>query len=329
MGALFRKALPMWLTIIVKTSRLAFFGALPMTGLWVCLLSACSTQASRTPGSDPVTVGAFAKPSKAGPEHPVRLAVAADGTVFASDPRVGEVIGYRGGHKVVELTGLDGPLGIAVSGDLLFVGNTGRRDVEIYDLSTQRYVGVLGAGPGEFTMPNAIAVASDGMTYVVDSREHVVKIYGRDRVRAGTLGGQGTEAGKFQFPVAVAVDSQRVVVGDQDNNRVQIFDRKGRWQSSLGSAPAMDAAALADLRGHFTSIAGVALKGDDIYVLDSAHGHVQVLDGAGNCKGFYGRVGDCRTCNRLALDVTFGIDGNLLISDPLSRRWVSPEQVSQ
>lgn len=313
-------------TILVK--KFQFATAIPILCCWVCLLSACSTQA-RTPASDPASVGSFAKPSKAGPEHPVRLAVAPDGTVFASDPRVGEVIGYRDGHKVVELTGLDGPLGIAVGGDLPFVGNTGRRDVEVYDLRTQRYVGVLGAGPGEFTMPNAIAVASDGTTYVADSREHVVKIYGRDRSRVGTLGGQGTEAGKFQFPVAVAVDSRRVVVGDQDNNRVQIFDRKGRWQGSLGSAPAMDAATLADLRGHFTSVAGVALKGDDIYVLDSAHGHVQVLDGAGNCKGFFGRMGDCRTCTRLALDVTFGSDGNLLISDPLSRRWVTPEQVSQ
>ena len=234
----------------------------------------------------------------------------------------------RDGRKVVELAGLDGPLGIAVSGDSLFVGNTGRRDVEIYDLRAQRYVGVLGAGSGEFTMPNAIAVASDGTAYVVDSREHVVKIYGRDRSRTGTIGGHGTEDGKFKFPVAVAVDSRRVVVGDQDNNRVQIFDRKGRWLSSLGSAPAMEAATLDDLRGHFTSIAGVALKGDDIYVLDSAHGHVQVLDVAGSSKGFHGRVGDCRRCTRLALDVAFGPDGNLLIGDPLGRRWVTPEQVS-
>ena len=306
-----------------KHHRATAFLAFPCS--WALL--ACSQP--HPPATDPATVGNFTKLSKAGPEHPVRLAVASDGTVFASDPRVGEVVGYRDGRKVVEMAGLDGPLGLAVSGDSLFVGNSGRRDVEVYDLRTQRYVGVLGSGVGEFTMPNAIAVASDGTTYVVDSREHVVKVYGRDRARSGTIGSQGTGNGKFQFPVAVAVDSRRVVVGDQDNNRVQIFDRNGHWQRSLGSAPAMDAATLEDLRGHFTSIAGVALKGDDIYVLDAAHGHVQVMDSAGNCKGFFGRMGDCLTCTRLALDVTFGIDGNLLISDPLSRRWVSPEQVSQ
>ena len=307
-----------------RNHRASAFFALPLT--CSCLLLACSQP--RPAANEPSKLGTFTKLSKAGPEHPVRLAVATDGTVFASDPRVGEVIGYRDGHKVVELAGLDGPLGLAVHGDSLFVGNTGRRDVEIYDLRTQRYVGVLGTGTGEFTMPNAIAVASDGTAYVVDSREQVVKVYGRDGSRSGTLGGLGTENGKFQFPVAVAVDANQVVVGDQDNHRVQVFDRKGRWQRSLGSAPAMDAATLDDLRRHFTSIAGVALKSGDIYVLDAAHGHVQVLDGAGNHKGFFGRMGDCRACARLALDVTFGPDGNLLISDPLSQRWVSPEKVS-
>ena len=108
------------------------------------ILGACSLRSpsggtsaggSSAPGASrpPASVGSFESPSKAGPEHPVRLAVATDGTVFASDPRVNQVVGYRDGKRVVQLSGLDGPLGIAVQGDQLFVGNTGRHDVERYD----------------------------------------------------------------------------------------------------------------------------------------------------------------------------------------------------
>ncbi len=276
----------------------------------------------------PSTPGIFSALSKAGPEHPTRLATSADGTVFASDPRVNEVLGYRGGRKVVQLTGLDGPLGIAVQGDRLLVGNTGRHDVEIYDWRAGLYLGVLGSGLGEVTMPNSIAVAPDGRVYVADSRENVVKIYASDGTRAGTIGASGSDSGQFSFPVAVAADANGIVVADQANHRVQMFDINGRWLRSLGSLPDSNAATLADLRGRFTTLGGVALKNGDLYVLDTAHGHVQILDVAGNSKGFLGSVGDCRTCTRLALDLAFQSDGTLLVSDPIARRWVTPEAVT-
>ena len=82
------------------------------------------------------------------------------------------------------------------------------------------------------------------------------------------------------------------------------------------------------MRGHFTTIGGVALKNGDVYVLDSALGHVQVIDAAGTSKGFFGRIGDCRSCTRLAADLAFQPDGTLLVSDPLARRWVTPEKVT-
>ena len=287
-----------------------------------------SPTSNPSPARPPETVGSFEAPSKAGPEHPVRLAVAADGTVFASDPRVNKVLGYRGGSKVVELGGLDGPLGLAVQGGLLLVGNTGRHDVELYDWRVGRYLGVLGAGLGEVTMPNSIAIAPDGRVYVADSREDTVKVYGAGGTRVATLGGTGSGDGQFHFPVAVAADGSGIVVADQGNHRVQMFDGKGRWLRSVGSLPASDAATLADMRGRFTTIGGVALKNGDLHVLDSALGHVQVIDAAGTSKGFFGRIGDCRSCTRLAADLAFQPDGTLLVSDPLARRWVTPEEVT-
>jgi len=297
--------------------------------LFAVSAAACSTELVPpvTEIVAPAAVGRFVTPTNAGPEHPVRLAIGDDGTVFASDPRINTVIGYRDGRKVVELIDLDGPLGLAVKGNLLFVGNSGRHDVEVYDLASQSYVGVLGAGVAEFSLPNAIAVAPDGAVYVVDSREDLVKVYAPDRTRSATLGGTGAGNGQLRYPIAVAVDARRVVVGERANHRVQLFDRKGQWLRTLGGRPDLSAAALADMRGKFTSVAGVALKGDDIYVLDAAHGHVQRLDSAGTSTGFFGQMGDCRACSGLALDVAIKPDGTLLLSDPDHRRWVTPDEV--
>jgi WD40 repeat protein len=310
-------------------------GLAPLLLFSAQVLVACSS----SPGSHPATgnsnatlpptrTAMFVTPSKAGPDYPTRLAIAADGTVLVSEPRTNQVVGYRGGRRVLELGSLDRPLGIALRGDQLLVGNVGRKDVEIYDLRAGRYVGVLGDGQGEVTMPNSIAVAPDGRVYVADSREDTVKVYAPNGKRAGTIGGTGAEDGQLSFPVAVAADGFGVVVADQGNHRVQVFDDKGRWVRSFGALPASDAASLADLRGRFTTMSGIALKDGDVYVVDSAHGHVQVLDALGASKRFLGSVGDCRACTRLALDLAFAADGSLLVSDPIAKRWVTPEEVT-
>jgi DNA-binding beta-propeller fold protein YncE len=269
--------------------------------------------------SRPVVPGSFEQPTRSGLRYPVRVAAGPDGTVYVSDSPDHRVIGYRDQRKIVQLGGLDQPLGIAVAGDLLYVGNVGRRDVEVYDLRTQRYLRALGRGAGEVSMPNAIAVAPDGVVYVVDSRERVVKVYGRDGTRTGTLGG-------LRYPIAVAVDADHVFVGDQDQHRVQVFDRAGTWQRGIGAEAPTEAASLADMRGRFTRIQGVALKDGDLYVLDASHGHVQVLDATGASKAFLGQVGDCPSCVRLALDVAVTPDGTLLVTDPEHRRWVTPTE---
>ncbi len=87
-----------------------------------------------------------------------------------------------------------------------------------------------------FNHPTAAAQAPDGEIYVADG-------YGNSSVHrfsaAGALlktwGGQGGGPGAFTTPHAVAIDGQgRVLVGDRENNRVQVFDRDGAFLEARG-----------------------------------------------------------------------------------------------
>ena len=85
-----------------------------------------------------------------------------------------------------------------------------------------------------FNHPTGCAVAEDGEIYVSDG-------YGNTRVHRfspeGKLlqswGERGSGPGAFSTPHAIWVDrADRVVVVDRENDRVQLFDREGRFLSA-------------------------------------------------------------------------------------------------
>ncbi len=256
-------------------------------------------------------------------QYPVRLAAGSDGTLYATDAAAERVVGYKGGRLVMALSGLDQPLGLAVHGTKLYVGNRGRGDVEVYDLAARKYLYSLGKGLGDFQMPNAIAAASDGTVYVVDSQANAVRMFDDAGHGAGTLGEAGSGDGQFIFPSSIAVDDQHVVVGDQSNHRVVMFGRDGTFLRAFGGPIPTEATSIHDYDAKFTRIQGVALAKDRVYVLDSFHGHVQALDLTGHSLAFLGRQGKCTTCMALGLDVALDKDGGVLVTDPDNRRWVN------
>lgn len=80
-----------------------------------------------------------------------------------------------------------------------------------------------------FNHPTAAAEAADGEIYVADGygNSHVHRFAADGTLRA-SWGGPGSGPGEFTTPHAIAIDSRgRVLVGDRENNRLQIFDRTG------------------------------------------------------------------------------------------------------
>jgi len=100
--------------------------------------------------------------------------------------------------------------------------------------------GKPGTGVGQFDKPTDVGFGPDGEIYVSDG-------YGNSRVMKFDKNGKfqkkwgepGTGKSQFDTPHAILVDRRgRVVVGDRENDRVQVFDANGKWLATWpGFAP--------------------------------------------------------------------------------------------
>ena len=117
----------------------------------------------------------------------------------------------RDSHQILIFT-IDGTL----------VGSLGERNVPRFQ--------------APFNHPTNVAVARDGDIYVSDgygnSTVHRFSSAGEYRQ---TWGRPGVGPGEFSTPHSICVDQhERVLVVDRENNRVQIFDRDGKYLDEWG-----------------------------------------------------------------------------------------------
>src|SRR5262245_14651047 len=87
-----------------------------------------------------------------------------------------------------------------------------------------------GTGLDQFDRPTDVAFGASGEVFIADG-------YGNSRVMefdargkfVKTWGQRGTGPGEFNLPHCIRVDSQkRILVGDRENKRIQIFDGEGK-----------------------------------------------------------------------------------------------------
>ncbi len=126
--------------------------------------------------------------------------------------------------------------GIFITGDdRVFLVDRDAHQIIIFT-SEGEEIGSLGTRHGPrfqapFNHPTDVAVAPDGEIYVSDGYGNsVVHRFSAEARLLSTWGRPGTGPGEFTTPHAVWVDrSDRVLVADRENDRVQVFDRGGRY----------------------------------------------------------------------------------------------------
>lgn len=168
--------------------------------------------------------------------------------------------------------------------------------------------GRAGEGDDEFNQPTDVAFGPNGEFFVTDG-------YGNSRVlkfsAAGRLlkkwGVKGKGEGEFALPHAALVDARgRLLVGDRENNRIQLFDLDGRFLEQWpGPAPY-----------------GLAMnRAGEVFVADGRANQVMRLDERGRVAERWGEKGNAAAQFDLPHMLTFDAAGRLWVAEVGNQRF--------
>ena len=124
-----------------------------------------------------------------------------------------------------------------------------------------------------------------------------------------SFGKRGSGDGMFKYPLGVAVsDGDEIVVADECNHRVQVFDSNGTFLRSFGHR--------GENAGEFTFPFGIAIyKNKNIFVTDYENHRVQIFSWEGRHLGSFGGKGslDSQLLNPRGLSLVS--NGNIIVAD--------------
>jgi DNA-binding beta-propeller fold protein YncE len=212
------------------------------------------------------------------------------------------------------------PEGIATDGKLIYVADSGNNRILLFDPRGDLLYefGYYGPKGGQFSNPTSLAVSGMNV-FVADT--------GNDRIQSFTNDGSGhfrflnewgrtgTGAGEFKSPrgIALIAGGQAVLVSDSGNNRIQMFDPKGRYLREFGGQ--------GQAFGLFLNPAGMAVdaKGN-ITVADAGNNRIQVLAEKGYFLTSWGNFGKESGAFAFPRDAAVDGNGNIFVADTLNHR---------
>lgn len=192
------------------------------------------------------------------------------------------------GRSMPTETILEKPLAVAARGGRVFVADTVKRRIVVFD-NPRRKVFEFGLrAPGELIKPLAIALDSRRQVYVADASRRQIVVYDDLGLYLRAFGA----ADELEHPVGVAVspDGNRVYVVDRGrnesvNHRVQVYDAEGRHLRQIGTRGTAD--------GQFNIPVQAAVGPEGrLYVLDAGNFRVQVFNADGSFMRRFGQAGN-------------------------------------
>jgi DNA-binding beta-propeller fold protein YncE len=280
------------------------------TALWLCsLLFACSATAAESLQFEPVAdFPQLPETIKLGPCS--AISVNSHGNIFlfnrgkhpiiCLDPQ-GKYLRSWGEQDIVSSHGLR----IDAEDNIWVTDMDGHRVLK-YDpdgkLLLAMGTGQPGDGDDQFNRPTDIAFGKRGEFYITDG-------YGNSRVLkfspSGVLiikwGTRGKQPGQFNLPHSVVVDAQdRVLVGDRENNRIQVFNSDGKL--------------LAVWKGYAPY--GMALSATgELFVADGRANKILLLDEHGKVVQRWGAKGTGPGRFQMPHMLAVDAQGNLLVAE--------------
>ncbi len=210
---------------------------------------------------------------------PLGLAVAIDGTIYVADVGLHKIVAFDDAGTMKAVYGrndqLTNPTGVAVSPDQkkLFVADSKQHRIAVFDLATGDLVktfGKAGAGEGELHFPTSVAFSRQGELCVVDQMNARVVIFTQEGEFVDSFGQSGATFGNFVRPKDIALDDDGLIyVTDAAFSNVQIFGNDLGLLTFVGVSGTNP--------GQFQLTSGVAVRGNDLAVVDQLNRRVQLF----------------------------------------------------
>ena len=208
--------------------------------------------------------------------------------------------------------GLAKPYSVAVHHGRIFVGDTVRRSVMVFDIPEQKFFTIGEEDPGGLLMPMGLDTDKHGNLYVLDGNLKKVQVYDRDGNFLRTLG----EPAQINRAAGLAVDADgnRVYLVDiggvsSQEHRVQVYDAHSNALlftiGTRGIGP-----------GQFNLPRDAAIAPDgSIYVVDGGNFRVQKFSADGKFLSTFGSIG--RQSGQFSRPKEMAIDknGNIYVVD--------------
>jgi hypothetical protein len=172
------------------------------------------------------------------------------------------------------------PYGVAVWQGRIYVCDISNPAVVILDLEAQQTRLMVTRGVEQMAQPTDIAIAPDGMKYVIDRRRGRIFVFDADDRHVASLGDKGLQ------PVGIDVYGDELYVADFATQSVLVLDRvRGEQRRTIGGPGGAD--------GEFIRPLGVNVGGNGhVYVGDTIRGCVQQFDPSGAHVRTIGSIGD-------------------------------------
>ena len=168
----------------------------------------------------------------------------------------------------------------------------------------------------QFNKPADVAFGPEGNVYVADGygNSRVVK-FNRQGKFLAAWGTPGNQPGQFHLPHAIVIDAQqRVLVGDRENDRIQVFDLGGK---------------LLDVWNGFAPY-GIAIdSAQQVFVADARAVRILRLGADGTVKQRLGGPGHAPGQFELPHMLAVGRDGSLYVAEVGGERFQKLRRVKQ
>ena len=212
------------------------------------------------------------------------LALDDDDRLFISDASLRHVLVFSPNHEQEAVFGADvlvRPSGLAIDRQnrFVYVADTGNDVVDVFDADSYKFLRQIGkpskkheqSGPGAFSLPEGVAVDSDGNVYVTDTFNDRIETFDADGQFINTFGKNGDGPADFERPKGVAIDRDgHIWVVDAAQNRVKVFDQEGRLLIYFGGP--------GNYPGQFMGPWGIAIgPSNQVVVSETFPGRVQVF----------------------------------------------------